>query len=120
MKKALILISVLFVVVTAIVVLGNVIVIGEKLTALVGVPYLGYAFYALLFALFMYLVLYPMYLIFSTPEFPTLTIEEQAQGVTDEAYRKRLTHFASATTATTCPRLSVRPIRQPCSDSSKR
>ena len=95
MKKALILISVLFVVVTAIVVLGNVIVIGEKLTALVGVPYLEYAFYALLFALFMYLVLYPMYLIFSTPEFPTLTIEEQAQGVTDEAYRKRLTHFAT-------------------------
>ena len=95
MKKALILISVLFLVITVIVILGNVIVIGEKLTALLGVPYLEYAFYLLLFGLFLYLVLYPMYLIFSTPEFPTLTIEEQGEGLSDEEYRKCLTRFAT-------------------------
>lgn len=95
MKKTLILISLLFVVITIIVILGNVIIIGEKITAVIGVPYLEYFFYIALFALLLYLVLYPMYRIYTTPEFPVLTIEEQEAGTSDEAYKKRLFSFAN-------------------------
>lgn len=95
MKKTLILISLLFVVITIIVILGNVIIIGEKITAVIGVPYLEYFFYIALFALLLYLVLYPMYRIYTTPEFPMLTIEEQEAGTSDEAYKKRLFSFAN-------------------------
>ena len=94
MKKTLILISLLFVIITIIVILGNVIVIGEKITAVIGVPYLEYFFYIALFALLLYLVLYPMYRIFTTPEFPVLTIEEQGTDTSDEDYKKRLFSFA--------------------------
>ena len=95
MKKTLILVTALFVIITVIVILGNVITIGEKITSVLGVPYLEYFFYTALFVLLMYLVLYPMYRIFTTPEFPVLAIEEQKDGVTDEEYRGRLLTFAN-------------------------
>ena len=94
MKKTLILISLLFVIITIIVILGNVIIIGEKMTALIGVPYLEYIFYIALFALLLYLVLYPMYRIYTTPEFPVLAIEEQGENTSDDEYKKRLFAFA--------------------------
>ena len=95
MKKTLILFSLLFVIITIIVILGNVIIIGEKITAVIGVPYLEYFFYISLFALLLYLVLYPMYRIYTTPEFPVLAIEEQGENTSDEEYKKRLFAFAS-------------------------
>ena len=95
MKKTLILITILFIVITVIVILGNVITIGEKITAVIGVPYLEYFFYIVLFALLLYLVLYPMYRIYTTPEFPVLAIEEQGENVSDDVYKKRLFSFAN-------------------------
>ncbi|MBP3714646.1 MAG: hypothetical protein IJ665_03365 [Phocaeicola sp.] len=93
MKKTLILVTALFVIITVIVILGNVITIGEKITSVLGVPYLEYFFYIALFVLLMYLVLYPMYRIYTTPEFPVLAIEEQKDGVSDEEYKDpRLCH----------------------------
>ena len=75
MKKTLIAVATLFLVITAIVILGNVITIGEKMTKVFGTPYLEYAFYLLLFVVLMWLVAYPMYRIHTAPEFPILDVD---------------------------------------------
>ena len=97
MKKALILTLVLFVTISVVVILGNVITIGEKFTTVFGTPYVEYAFYLLLVGLFTYLVYYailePMRRIHNAPEFPMLSVEEKAKGISDEVYRKRLVSF---------------------------
>lgn len=97
MKKVIILILVLFVTVFVMVILGNVITIGEKFTTTFGTPYVEYVFYLLLIGLFAYLVYYailePMRRIHNAPEFPVLTVEEKEEGVSDEVYRNRLLSF---------------------------
>jgi hypothetical protein len=52
MKKVLILTLVLFITVSVVVILGNVITIGEKFTTVFGTSYVEYAFYLLLIGLF--------------------------------------------------------------------
>ncbi len=98
MKKVLILSAVLFILITVIVIMGNIITIGEKITSLVGVPYLEYAFYLILLGIFIYLVyiviIQPMMRIHNAPEFPVLSIEDNNTGLTEEAYKKRLISFA--------------------------
>lgn len=98
MKKTLILVVILFVLITVIVILGNIITVGEKMTAVVGAPYLEYAFYLILVGLFTYLVyvaiLQPMRRIHNAPEFPVLSVEDKENGLTDEEYKKRLLAFA--------------------------
>ena len=99
MKKAFILTLVLFITVSVVVILGNVITIGEKITTVFKTPYIEYAFYLLLLGLFAYLVYYailePMLRIHNAPEFPVLAIEEKEEGTSDEAYRKRLISFGA-------------------------
>jgi len=98
MKKTLILVVILFVLITVIVILGNIITVGEKMTAVVGAPYLEYGFYLILVGLFTYLVyvaiLQPMRRIHNAPEFPVLSVEDKENGLTDEEYKKRLLAFA--------------------------
>lgn len=77
MKKTLILIVALFVCVFVVVLLGNIITIGEKFTTVFGTPYIEYAFYVLIFGVFGYLVFYPMYRIHTSPEFPILAVEDK-------------------------------------------
>lgn len=97
MKKVLILTITLFVTIFVVVILGNVITIGEKFTTVFGVPYFEYAFYLLLAGLFAYLVYYailePMRRIHNAPEFPVLAVEDKEEGATDDAYRNRLLSF---------------------------
>ena len=97
MKKVLILSLTLFITIFVVVILGNVITIGEKFTTVFGVPYFEYAFYLLLAGLFVYLVYYailePMRRIHNAPEFPVLAVEDKEKGVTDDAYRKKLISF---------------------------
>ena len=97
MKKVIILTLVLFVTVFVMVILGNVITIGEKFTTAFGTPYVEYVFYLLLTGLFAYLVYYailePMRRIHKAPEFPVLTVEEKEEGISDEVYRNRLLSF---------------------------
>ena len=87
----------LFVTIFVVVILGNVITIGEKFTTVSGVPYFEYTFYLLLAGLFVYLIYYailePMMRIHNAPEFPVLAVEDKEEGVTDDAYRKRLVSF---------------------------
>lgn len=94
MKKTLIACAALFLTVTVLVILGNVITIGEKMTKVFGTPYLEYSFYLLLCVVLIWLVVYPMYRIHHAPEFPVLDIEEQGESDTDAAYQKRLYTFA--------------------------
>jgi len=98
MKKVLILTIVLFVLITVIVIMGNVITIGEKMTSVIGVPYFEYAFYILLLGIFIYLVyvaiLQPMMRIHNAPEFPVLSVDENDTGLTEEASKKKLVSFA--------------------------
>ena len=97
MKKILILTLTLFITIFVVVILGNVITIGEKFTTVFGVPYFEYAFYLILAGLFAYLVYYailePIRRIHNAPEFPVLAVENKEEGVTDDAYRKRLISF---------------------------
>ena len=97
MKKVLILTLVLFITVSVVVILGNVITIGEKFTTVFGTPYVEYAFYLFLVGLFAFLVYYailePMRRIHNAPEFPVLSVEEMEEGVSDEVYRNRLVSF---------------------------
>ena len=97
MKRVIILTIVLFVTISLVVILGNVITIGEKFTTVFGTPYAEYVFYILLIGLFIFLVYYailePMMRIHNAPEFPVLAVEEKEEGVSDEAYRKRLVSF---------------------------
>ena len=115
MKKTLIAVAALFLLITTVVILGNVITIGEKMTKVFGTPYLEYAFYLLLLVVLLWLVAYPMYRIHSAPEFPILDVDANggavplpADGVAETAvpkdYQKRLYALptASATTATIC------------------
>jgi len=98
MKKILILTVVLFVLITSIVILGNVITIGEKMTAATGIPYFEYAFYILLAGVFAYLVylvvIQPMMRIHHAPEFPVLAVDDKGEGESEEVYRGRLVAFA--------------------------
>ena len=99
MKKAIILTLILFITVSVVVILGNVITIGEKLTTVFKTPYLEYAFYILLLGVFAYLVYYailePMLRIHNAPEFPVLAIEEKGDRLSDDVYRKRLVSFGT-------------------------
>ena len=98
MKRILVLTIVLFVLITVFVIIGNVITIGEKMTKVVGVPYLEYAFYLLLLGLMSYLVymavLQPMMRIHNAPELPVLSVEDNDKGLADDVYRERLLSFA--------------------------
>ncbi|MCR4994441.1 MAG: hypothetical protein K6A32_03535 [Bacteroidales bacterium] len=99
MKKILILTLTLFTLFAFLVIVGNIIVIGEKMTAVVGTPYLEYAFYVLLAVLLLWLVylaiLQPMLRIHRAPEFPVLSVEENEGKLNEEVYRKRLTAFGN-------------------------
>ena len=106
MKKTLIAVAALFLLITTVVILGNVITIGEKMTKVFGTPYLEYAFYLLLLVVLLWLVAYPMYRIHSAPEFPILDVDANggavplpADGIAETAvpkdYQKRLYAFAS-------------------------
>lgn len=98
MRKTLFLTIGLFVMITIIVILGNIITIGEKMTAVVGVPYLEYGFYILLLGAFVYLsyvlIIQPMMSIYNAPEFPVLSVEEKVVGISEDDYRERLLSLA--------------------------
>jgi hypothetical protein len=96
MKKFVITVVTLFVVITAILILGNIITIGDKMTQVFGVPYVEYTFYILLFGVLAYLIVTPILQIYSTPEFPVLKVDEDMGDRDSEKYWKDLNSFASS------------------------
>lgn len=111
MKRILILVATLFALISIVVILGNIITVGEKMTTVFGVPYFEYAFYVLLIGLFVYLcyvaIIQPMRIIHKAPEFPKLDVEEKEEGMSDEVYRGRLISFAGKL-ANNCSYLPVK------------
>lgn len=95
MKKFFITVITLLVVIVAILILGNVITIGDKMTQVFGVPYFEYAFYILLLGLLAYLIITPIHQIYSTPEFPVMKVDEEMGDRDAEKYWKDLSSFAS-------------------------
>lgn len=96
MKKFIVTVVALLVLIVAILVLGNVITIGDKMTQVFGVPYFEYAFYILLFGLLAYLIITPIHQIYSTPEFPVMKVDEEMGDRDAEKYWKDLSSFASS------------------------
>ncbi len=75
MKRNLIVIILTLLTVSIMLIIGNVIVIGEKLTKVTGVWYAEYVLYGLLTMMFFYLLVWPMLRLHLAPEFPVLNIE---------------------------------------------
>jgi len=95
MKKTLVLVGVAFVSILLIMLMGNIITIGEKITKVTGVVYLEYGFYALIAAFLLWLIIPPLYRIYRTPEFPVLAVEDKEEQMSEEDYRKKLLRFGN-------------------------
>ncbi len=80
MKRNLIIIAAVFIGVIVLILLGNVITIGEKLSQLTRVWWVEWLFYGVLFVIGLWLVIVPMIRLHATPEFPTLSIADNATG----------------------------------------
>lgn len=90
MKRNLIIIVCVFLGVLALMISGNIIVVGEKIAALTHLWWTEWLFYGLLFAIFAYYVLLPIWRIHRTPPFPALAINKEAQEEQLKEYGKRL------------------------------
>lgn len=93
MKRNLILISAIFLSILFILLAGNVITIGEKIFELTGIKYLEYAFYLLIFILFVAVIIVPFIRLHHTPTFPQLQISEDEELDEDKQIAK-LTKFS--------------------------
>lgn len=90
MKRHLIVIVCVFLGLLALMVFGNVIVVGEKIARISHLWWLEWVFYALLFGVFAYFVLLPFWRVHRAPEFPQLSVGEEATDEQLMEYGKRL------------------------------
>ena len=90
MKRNLIIIACAFLGLLALMVFGNVIVVGEKLASITHLWWMELVFYGLLFGLFAYFVLLPIWRVHRTPEFPVLSVEKEANAEQLREYGMRL------------------------------
>jgi len=91
MKRNLIIIVCIFLGTLLILLTGNVITIGEKLTQITQTVYFEYAFYLLILVLLIVYVLIPIWKLHHAPEFPVLNIEAEDA---DEKHYADLHKFA--------------------------
>lgn len=80
MKRNLIIIAIAFVIIIALMITGNIITVGEKLTQLTGCVYLEYGLYLLLTSLFVIFIILPIVKVHRTPIIPKLSIEENCNA----------------------------------------
>ena len=90
MKRSLIIIVCIFLAILALMVSGNIIIIGEKIANLTHLWWTEWLFYGLLFVVFAYYVLFPLWRIHCTPAFPALAVNEEASEEQLKEYGKRL------------------------------
>lgn len=90
MKKNLLLFTSLILVVVALIVIGNILVIGEKLAQASHLWFMEYVFYALISLLFAYLLLVPLWRMYRMPEFPVFD-----KDLLQDAEDKTLHDFAA-------------------------
>ena len=94
MKRNLFIIVSVFLGVFAVMLTGDIITIGEKLTKITHQPYAEYAFYLLILLIFAYVVILPIYKIHHAPTFPKLMINVDTNDMTDES-RQKLVSFGN-------------------------
>ena len=90
MKRHLITIVCVFLGVLALMVFGNVIVVGEKMASITHLWWMEWVFYALLFGVFAYFVLLPFWRVHRAPEFPQLSVGKEATDEQLMEYGKQL------------------------------
>ena len=90
MRHNLIIIVCIFLVILALMVSGNIIIVGEKIANLTHLWWTEWLFYGLLFVVFAYYVLLPIWRIHRTPAFPALAVDEEASEAQLKGYGKRL------------------------------
>lgn len=90
MRRNLIIIVCIFLGILALMVSGNIIIVGEKIARLTHLWWAEWVFYGVLFAVFAYYVLLPIWRIHRTPAFPALAVNEEASEEQLKEYGKRL------------------------------
>jgi len=90
MKRHLITIVCVFLGLLALMVFGNVIVVGEKMASITHLWWMEWVFYALLFGVFAYFVLLPFWRVHRTPEFPQLSVDKASSDEQLMEYGKQL------------------------------
>ena len=76
MKRNLFIIIGVFLGILALMVTGNIIIIGEKLGEVTHLWWMEYVFYGLIFCLMVYFILYPIIRIHRAQQFPVLGLDE--------------------------------------------
>ena len=90
MKRNLIIIVCLFLGLLALMVTGNIIIVGEKIAAVSHLWWMEWVFYGLIGGVLAYFVLLPLWRIHHTPAFPALAVDEEATEEQLKDYGKRL------------------------------
>lgn len=90
MRRNLIVIVCIFLGILSLMVSGNIIIVGEKIARLTHLWWVEWVFYGVLFAVFTYYVLLPIWRIHRTPSFPALAVNEEASEEQLKEYGKRL------------------------------
>lgn len=90
MRRNLIIIVCIFLGILTLMVSGNIIIVGEKIARLTHLWWAEWVFYGVLFAVFAYYVLLPIWRIHRTPAFPALAVNEEASEEQLKEYGKRL------------------------------
>lgn len=90
MKRHLITIVCVFLGLLALMVFGNVIVVGEKMASITHLWWMEWVFYVLLFGVFAYFVLLPFWRVHRAPEFPQLSVGKEATDEQLMEYGKQL------------------------------
>ncbi|MBR6979852.1 MAG: hypothetical protein IKH88_08465 [Prevotella sp.] len=91
MRRNLIIIACIFLGILALMVSGNIIIIGEKIASVTHLWWLEWVFYALLLGIFSYYILLPIWRVHHCPAFPALAVDEEASEEQLRDYGKRLT-----------------------------
>lgn len=90
MKRNLIIVACVSLGLLALMVLGNIIVVGEKIASFTHLGWMEWVFHGILFCIFAYLVLLPIWRIHRAPALPLLAVNEDASVEQLKAYGKLL------------------------------
>jgi hypothetical protein len=91
-KYHFIVLTIAIVLIMILMLIGNIIVIGEKITAISGLPILEYLFYLVILVLFFVIAVHPMIKIIRTPAMPDLTFNEDDRESMEKISRWLINH----------------------------
>ena len=107
MRRNLIIIACIFLGILALMVSGNIIIIGEKIASVTHLWWLEWVFYALLLGIFSYYILLPIWRVHHCPAFPALAVDEEASEEQLRDYGKRLTEHCDFLMVKASPMMDI-------------